>query len=58
MKRKQKKLLYRIIIAGILFAILMICEHGPESISGWTENTWLFAAFCLVRLARVDDELL
>ena len=58
MKRKQKKLLYRIIVAGILFAILMICEHGPESISGWTENTWLFAAFCLVPYLIIGYDVL
>ncbi|MBR5348208.1 MAG: heavy metal translocating P-type ATPase [Lachnospiraceae bacterium] len=58
MKRKQKKLLYRIILAGILFAILMVCEHGPESISAWTENTWLFAALCLVPYLIVGYDVL
>ncbi|MBO4477435.1 MAG: heavy metal translocating P-type ATPase [Lachnospiraceae bacterium] len=58
MKRKQKKLLYRIIIAGILFAILMVCEHGPESISAWTENKWLFAALCLVPYLIVGYDVL
>lgn len=36
MTKKQKKMLYRIIVTFLLFAVLMVCEHTGQ-MDGWNK---------------------
>ena len=36
MTKKQKKMLYRIIVTFLLFAVLMVCEH-TGGMDGWNK---------------------
>ena len=36
MTKKQKKMLYRIIVTFLLFAVLMVCEHTGR-MDGWNK---------------------